>query len=90
MAAPAVSVAPGQLVGHVAGAGDLDASALDGIAGVTLERLTRERADTIPGGRDRPYRADAERLSDEELLGKLRTFGIDLDRPVLEALCREA
>ncbi|HEX2807875.1 MAG TPA: hypothetical protein VHN80_17075 [Kineosporiaceae bacterium] len=90
MAAPAVAVAPGQLVGHMAGAGDLGASALDGIAWVTLERLTRERADTIPGGRDRPYRADAERLSDEELLGKLRAFGIDLDRPMLEALCRDA
>jgi len=74
----------------MAGAGDLDASALDGIAWVTLERLTRERADTIPAGSDRPYRADAERLSDEELLGKLQTFAIDLDRPMLEALCRDA
>src|SRR5207244_12523894 len=38
----------------------------------------------------RPYRADAERLSDQGLLGKLRTFDIDLDRPTLEASCRDA
>ncbi|MDQ1289339.1 MAG: hypothetical protein QG622_2905 [Actinomycetota bacterium] len=90
MSADALPAAPAQVIGSMAVSGDPEASAPDGIAWVTLERLTRERADTIPGALDRPYRADAERLSDEELLGKLRMFGIGLDRPALEALCRDA
>jgi hypothetical protein len=35
-------------------------------------------------------RSDAQPLSDDDLLAKLRSFGIELDRPSLERLCREA
>ena len=35
-------------------------------------------------------RSDAKQLTDDELLAKLRSFGIELDRPSLERLCREA
>ena len=35
-------------------------------------------------------RSDAKELTDDELLAKLRSFGIELDRPSLERLCREA
>ncbi len=38
----------------------------------------------------RPLRADAKRLTDGELLAKLRSFGIEIDRPSLERLCGEA
>ena len=35
-------------------------------------------------------RSDAKRLTDGELLAKLSTFGIELDRPSLERLCDQA
>jgi len=35
-------------------------------------------------------RSDAKQLTDEDLIAKLRSFGIELDRPALERLCREA
>jgi len=35
-------------------------------------------------------RSDAQPLTDDDLLAKLRSFGIELDRPALERLCREA
>jgi tetratricopeptide (TPR) repeat protein len=35
-------------------------------------------------------RSDAKPLTDDDLLAKLRSFGIELDRPSLERLCREA
>ena len=35
-------------------------------------------------------RSDAQPLTDDDLLAKLRSFGIELDRPSLERLCREA
>jgi len=35
-------------------------------------------------------RSDAQPLNDDDLLAKLRSFGIELDRPSLERLCREA
>ena len=35
-------------------------------------------------------RSDAKQLTDDELLAKLRSFDIELDRPSLERLCREA
>jgi tetratricopeptide (TPR) repeat protein len=38
----------------------------------------------------RPLRLDAEPLSDEELLAKLRSFGIELDRTSLGRLCDQA
>jgi tetratricopeptide (TPR) repeat protein len=38
----------------------------------------------------RPLRSKAKRLTDEELLARLRSFGIDLDRPSLERLCQKA
>ena len=35
-------------------------------------------------------RSDAERLTDGELLAKLHSFGIELDRSLLERLCEQA
>jgi hypothetical protein len=61
---------------------------------VALDRFAeKERA------RDRTFRkqsarkvlrSDAQQLTDDDLLAKLRSFGIELDRPSLERLCREA
>ncbi len=60
------------------------------ISWVTLERWAREKAGPPGAGRTRPYRDDAERLSDGQLLEKLRGLGIELDRTGLEALCQGA
>src|ERR1035437_7063645 len=38
----------------------------------------------------RPLRADARRLTDGELLAKLRSFGIEIDRASLERKCERA
>jgi len=60
-----------------------------------LDRICREeaRADDIRRmveSTGRPLRSSAEHLSDEELLEKLRGFGVDLDRAGLEKLCEGA
>jgi hypothetical protein len=60
------------------------------ISWVTMERWAREKAGPPGAGRGRPFRDDAERLADPQLLQKLRGFGIELDRAGLETLCREA
>ena len=39
---------------------------------------------------DRPTRSDAAKLSDEQLLEKLRAFGLEVDRAELERLCEGA
>jgi tetratricopeptide (TPR) repeat protein len=39
---------------------------------------------------DRPMRSDAAKLSDEQLLEKLRGFGLEVDRAALERLCEGA
>ena len=39
---------------------------------------------------DRPMRSDAAKLSDEQLLEKLRAFGLEVDRAELERLCEGA
>ena len=39
---------------------------------------------------DKVLRSDAKPLTDDELLAKLRSFNIELDRPTLEGLCRQA
>jgi len=39
---------------------------------------------------DKVLRSDAKPLADDELLAKLRSFDIELDRPSLERLCRQA
>ena len=63
---------------------------------VTLDRISREEAradETIRRmveGSGRPLRSHAEHLTDEELLEKLRSFGLDLDRGSLEKLCQGA
>src|ERR1700689_4045371 len=35
-------------------------------------------------------RSDAKQLNDDDLLAKLRSFGVELDRPSLERLCRDS
>jgi tetratricopeptide (TPR) repeat protein len=39
---------------------------------------------------EKVLRSDAKNLTDDDLLAKLLSFGIELDRPALERLCREA
>ena len=63
---------------------------------VTLDRICAEKMVSdekirrlVEGG-NRPLRSSAERLSDEELLDKLRGFGFDVDRRSLEQLCEGA
>lgn len=60
------------------------------ISWVTIERWAREKAGPPGAGRPQRYRDDAERLTDAQLLDRLRGFGIDLDRAGLEALCQDA
>jgi len=60
------------------------------ISWVTIERWAREKAGTRGAGRGRPYRDDAESLSDTRLLEKLWGFGIELDRAGLQTLCQDA
>jgi tetratricopeptide (TPR) repeat protein len=60
---------------------------------VTLDRLcaeemlSDEKIRRLVEDGHRPLRSAAEQLSDEELLDKLRGFGLDLDRRSLERLC---
>jgi hypothetical protein len=63
---------------------------------VTLDRICQEEMHSdekirrlIEGG-NRPLRSSAEHLSDDELLDKLRGFGLDMDRRRLEQLCEGA
>jgi hypothetical protein len=60
------------------------------ISWVTLERWAREAAPPAGAGRGRPYRDDAQSLTDTQLLDKLRGLGIELDRAGLEGLCQDA
>jgi len=63
---------------------------------VTLDRICQGEArtdETVRGMLEqssRPLRSSAGHLSDQELLEKLRGFGLDLDRGSLEELCEGA
>ncbi|HEX2808243.1 MAG TPA: hypothetical protein VHN80_18935 [Kineosporiaceae bacterium] len=78
--------------GYLSAGGPLtgDSHAPVEVSWVTIERWAREKAGPLGAGRGRPYRDDAERLTDTQLLEKLRGFGIELDRAGLEALCQDA
>ena len=39
---------------------------------------------------DKVLRSDAQPLTDDDLAARLRSFGIELNRPSLDTLCREA
>jgi hypothetical protein len=60
------------------------------ISWVTVKRWAREAAGPRGPLRGRPYRDDAESLTDAQLLDKLRDVGIELDRAGLEMSCRAA
>lgn len=84
-----------QLTGMLGGLRADDASARTGgasvgISWVTIERWAREKAGPRGADRGRPYRDDAEQLTDAQLLQKLQGFGIELDRVGLESLCQDA
>lgn len=92
---------PAGLAGMVAGASGLPSYAGAGspaagtgvpfrMSWVTIERLAREAVGPRGSGRGRPYRDDAEALTDAQLLDKLRDFGIELDRAGLQMSCRGA
>jgi len=64
------------------------------ISWVAMDRIVeRKRASDAAYHKQvagRPLRSDAKLLSDGDLLAKLRSFGIDLDRSSLEQLCGQA
>jgi hypothetical protein len=64
------------------------------ISWVALDRITERQVAADPQLRGqsvgRPFRSHAKLLTDEELLAKLRGFGIDLERSSLERLCDQA
>jgi hypothetical protein len=54
------------------------------------ERISDKTISRLIEGSNRPLRSGAEQLSDEDLLGKLRGFGFELDRRSLAQLCEGA
>ena len=63
---------------------------------VTIDRICQEEADGKEDVRrelmrtDKPMRSSAEPLSDDELLAKLREFGLDVDRDRVRYASRPA
>lgn len=55
-----------------------------------IERQMKKDAEFRAKVADKPSRSKARSLTDEELLARLRAFGIELDRSSLKALCRPA
>jgi len=66
------------------------------ISWVTIDRICQEEADAKENVRrelehtGRPLRSSADSLSDDELLTKLRSVGLDVDRDGVERLCAGA
>ena len=66
------------------------------ISWVTIDRFCQEEADAKEDVRrelehtGKPLRSSAGPLSDDELLAKLRDFGLDVDRDGVERLCAGA
>jgi hypothetical protein len=64
------------------------------ISWVAMDRIVERKRATDAAyreqGADKVLRSDAKRLTDGELLAKLRSFGIELDRSSLERLCDQA
>src|SRR5262249_30207611 len=64
------------------------------ISWIALNRIVEKKMATDEEFREkvagRPLRSKAKRLTDGELLARLRSFGIDMDRSSLEHLCDEA
>jgi hypothetical protein len=66
------------------------------ISWVTIDRFCQDEADVKEDVRrelertGRPLRSSAGPLSDDELLAKLRDFGLDVDRDGVEQLCAGA
>jgi tetratricopeptide (TPR) repeat protein len=64
------------------------------ISWVAMDRIVERKRTTDAAyrkqGADKVLRSDAKRLTDGELLAKLRSFDIELDRASLEQLCDQA
>ena len=64
------------------------------ISWVAMDRIVERKraadADYRKQAAGKVLRSDARRLTDSELLAKLRSFGIEMDRPTLERLCDQA
>jgi hypothetical protein len=58
------------------------------LAGAIAPTEDEARSELVRNGR--PLRSSAEPLSDDELLAKLRNFGLDVDRDGVERLCAGA
>ena len=61
------------------------------ISWVAMDRIVERKRAADAGyrkqGADKVLRSDAKRLTDGELLAKLRSFDIEMDLPTLERLC---
>lgn len=59
-----------------------------------MDRIVERKMASAPKYRKqasgRPLRSNAKRLTDGELLAKLRSFGVEIERPSLERLCEQA
>ena len=64
--------------------------ALLGGHGTNLRKRGPAGCQAPQAGRGKALRADAKRLTDGELLAKLRSFGIEIDRAWLERNCEQA
>jgi len=64
------------------------------VSWVAMDRIVEQQRATDAAYRKlatgKVLRSDAKPLTDTELLVKLRFFGIELDRPSLEQLCRQS
>lgn len=61
------------------------------ISWVAMDRIVERKraadADYRKQAAGKVLRSDAQRLTDGELVAKLRSFGIEMDRPTLGRLC---
>jgi len=55
-----------------------------------VEQTAESDAEYRKGLGDRPLRSQARRMTDRELLARLASFGIEIDRPSLARLCSDA
>jgi hypothetical protein len=64
------------------------------ISWVAMDRIVERKQTTDAAyrkqGAGKVLRSDAKRLTDGDLLAKLHSFDIEMDRPTLERLCDQA
>jgi hypothetical protein len=64
------------------------------VSWVAMDRIVERERASNPAYRKktagRPLRSDARRLTDSELVERLRSFGVEMDAPALAQLCDES